>query len=223
MTKIIKNSKSYNDFITYINNSKVSYNKLQTNEIELSNNIGKQTLDFTFQVIQFISTCKVKKEVMQAKKIALSNYNIHATSKTRVELAFRIAGSEVIKQKLKDNNNNITKLESALKKDNKELSQTSLNKYKNARKVDNNKIVLKDKKNKVISKKVELITPLEIQYNKYDERQLQAIIDNCHSELDRRGQESITLAKSFNGYCMALIWLLNGIFDIVLYVCIILT
>ena len=53
MTKIIKNSKSYNDFITYINNSKVSYNKLQTNEIELSNNIGKQTLDFTFQVIQF--------------------------------------------------------------------------------------------------------------------------------------------------------------------------
>jgi|TARA_R110000744_G_scaffold220690_2_gene339527 hypothetical protein len=193
MTKIIKNSKSYNDFITYINNSKVSYNKLQTNEIELSNNIGKQTLDFTFQVIQFISTCKVKKEVMQAKKIALSNYNIHATSKTRVELAFRIAGSEVIKQKLKDNNNNITKLESALKKDNKELSQTSINKYKNARKVDNNKIVLKDKKNKVISKKVELITPLEIQYNKYDERQLQAIIDNCHSELDRRGQEAITL------------------------------
>ena len=192
--KNVKLSKCFVDYIKFVDNTKNPFNELQQSEIKLSNKVNNHLTEFTLQTIEFVSKCKVKKEIMTAKKYAIKYYAVHEQSESRINLAYRIAGSEVIRTKLKENKGNIKEFQKSIEKElEKPLSQTQLNKYKNERKVNNNKIELKGKKEKVQSTKVDIIPPAQIPYQKYSEQQLQAIIDNANNELVRRG--NMTMSK----------------------------
>jgi len=182
-------------YVKFVDDSKISYNECQQREIKLSEKVDIYLTDFTLQTIEFVNTCKVKKELITAKKYAIKSYAIHGQSESRINLAFRIAGSDVIKTKLKENKGDIKAFSKSIEKELKVpfLSQTNLNKYKNERKVNNNnKIELKGKKEKVQSTKVDIIPPAQIPYQKYSEQQLQAIVDNANNELVRRGNMSMS-------------------------------
>ena len=181
-------------YVKFVDDSKISYNECQQREVKLSEKVDIYLTDFTLQTIEFVNTCKVKKELITAKKYAIKSYAIHGQSESRINLAFRIAGSDVIKTKLKENKGDIQAFSKSIEKELKVpfLSQTNLNKYKNDRKVNNNKIELKGKKEKVQSTKVDIIPPAQIPYQKYSEQQLQAIVDNANNELVRRGNMSMS-------------------------------
>jgi hypothetical protein len=182
-------------YVKFVDDSKISYNECQQREIKLSEKVDIYLTDFTLKTIEFVNTCKVKKELITAKKYVIKSYAVHGQSESRINLAFRIAGSDVIKTKLKENKGDIKAFSKSIEKELKVpfLSQTNLNKYKNERKVNNNnKIELKGKKEKVQSTKVDIIPPAQIPYQKYSEQQLQAIVDNANNELVRRGNMSMS-------------------------------
>ena len=188
----VKLSKCFVDYIKFVDASKISYNECQQREIKLSEKVDIYLTDFTLKTIEFVNTCKVKKELITAKKYVIKSYAVHGQSESRINLAFRIAGSDVIKTKLKENKGDIKAFSKSIEKELKVpfLSQTNLNKYKNDRKVNNNKIELKGKKEKVQSKEkpkslLEMIKSLS-------NEDLNNIIDLASQELAVRGQESMT-------------------------------
>ena len=186
--KTIRLSKPYVEYIDFVNDTKNSYNELQQKEIKLSEKVDTHLTEFTLKTIKFVNTCKVKKEITNGKEYAKKYFAIHGQSESRIDLAFRIAGSEVIRTKLKENKGNIKEFSKAIEKElKKPLSQTQLNKYKNERKVNNNKIELKPKKEKV--KKNNVLTIATIPYQKLTTAQLQALYDNAGRELNRRAKE----------------------------------
>jgi len=179
-------------YVKFVDDSKISYNECQQREIKLSEKVDIYLTDFTLKTIEFVNTCKVKKELITAKKYVIKSYAVHGQSESRINLAFRIAGSDVIKTKLKENKGDIKAFSKSIEKELKVpfLSQTNLNKYKNDRKVNNNKIELKGKKEKVQSKEkpkslLEMIKSLS-------NEDLNNIIDLASQELAVRGQESMT-------------------------------
>ena len=193
--KNVKLSNSFVKYVKFVDSSRISYNECQQREVKLSEKVDIYLTDFTLQTIEFVNTCKVKKELITAKKYVIKSYAVHGQSESRINLAFRIAGSDVIKTKLKENKGDIKAFSKSIEKELKVpfLSQTNLNKYKNERKVNNNnKIELKGKKEKVQSTKVDIIPPAQIPYQKYSEQQLQAIVDNANNELVRRGNMSMS-------------------------------
>ena len=153
MTKI-KNTKQYNAYVKYINSNKDNINEIQNSEIEISEKMRVKTVDLTINTIM-LNNGATKGEINKSKELANNTLNIHAYSKTRIDLAFRIAGSTVIKQLLKD----CTTKESIEKKllevcNCDKLSQTSINTYKNKNSIDEKgNIKEKVKKNKVKSEK----------------------------------------------------------------------
>ena len=190
--KNIRLSKSFVKYMNFVDDSKNSYNEAQKREVKLSEKVDVYLTDFTLQTIEFVNKCTVKKEIMTAKKYAIKAYAVHGQSESRINLAFRIAGSEVIRTKLKENKGDIKAFSKSIEKELKVpfLSQTNLNKYKNERKVNNNKIELKGKKEKVQSTKkpkslLEMIKTLS-------NEDLNNIIDLASQELAVRGQESMT-------------------------------
>ena len=189
--KNVKLSKCFVDYIKFVDNTKNPFNELQQSEIKLSNKVNNHLTEFTLQTIEFVSKCKVKKEIMTAKKYAIKYYAVHEQSESRINLAYRIAGSEVIRTKLKENKGNIKEFQKSIEKElEKPLSQTQLNKYKNERKVNNNKIELKGKKEKVQStaKPKSLLEMIKSLSNE----DLNNIIDLASQELAVRGQKSMT-------------------------------
>jgi len=190
--KNVKLSNSFVKYVKFVDSSRISYNECQQREVKLSEKVDIYLTDFTLQTIEFVNTCKVKKELITAKKYAIKSYAIHGQSESRINLAFRIAGSDVIKTKLKENKGDIQAFSKSIEKELKVpfLSQTNLNKYKNDRKVNNNKIELKGKKEKVQSKEkpkslLEMIKTLS-------NEDLNNIIDLASQELAVRGQKSMT-------------------------------
>jgi len=190
--KNVKLSNSFVKYVKFVDSSRISYNECQQREVKLSEKVDIYLTDFTLQTIEFVNTCKVKKELITAKKYAIKSYAIHGQSESRINLAFRIAGSDVIKTKLKENKGDIQAFSKSIEKELKVpfLSQTNLNKYKNERKVNNNKIELKGKKEKVQSKEkpkslLEMIKSLS-------NEDLNNIIDLASQELAVRGQKSMT-------------------------------
>jgi len=190
--KNVKLSNSFVKYVKFVDSSRISYNECQQREVKLSEKVDIYLTDFTLQTIEFVNTCKVKKELITAKKYAIKSYAIHGQSESRINLAFRIAGSDVIKTKLKENKGDIQAFSKSIEKELKVpfLSQTNLNKYKNDRKVNNNKIELKGKKEKVQSKEkpkslLEMIKSLS-------NEDLNNIIDLASQELAVRGQKSMT-------------------------------
>jgi hypothetical protein len=190
--KNVKLSNSFVKYVKFVDSSRISYNECQQREVKLSEKVDIYLTDFTLQTIEFVNTCKVKKELITAKKYAIKSYAIHGQSESRINLAFRIAGSDVIKTKLKENKGDIKAFSKSIEKELKVpfLSQTNLNKYKNDRKVNNNKIELKGKKEKVQSKEkpkslLEMIKSLS-------NEDLNNIIDLASQELAVRGQKSMT-------------------------------
>ena len=190
--KNVKLSNSFVKYVKFVDSSRISYNECQQREVKLSEKVDIYLTDFTLQTIEFVNTCKVKKELITAKKYAIKSYAIHGQSESRINLAFRIAGSDVIKTKLKENKGDIQAFSKSIEKELKVpfLSQTNLNKYKNERKVNNNKIELKGKKEKVQSKEkpkslLEMIKTLS-------NEDLNNIIDLASQELAVRGQKSMT-------------------------------
>jgi hypothetical protein len=194
MTNTIKNTTEYNNFIKYIKDNKEGINENQTIEIEVSEKTRIDTVELTIQTIMLLKKAS-KKEIIESKKLANNSLNIHAYSKTRIELAFRIAGSNVISSLL----NTCISKESIEKKllkvcNTDKLSQTSINTYKNKNTVnDKGSIVKKEKKAKVTSKK-------EVQPKKLDDKsfikklsneKLQELSDLVNQEIELRGQESI--------------------------------
>ena len=187
----LKNTSAYTKFIKYVDSDYKTFNELQSSEIKLSNNIGVKTTNFTLQTILLIQGA-TKGEINKAKNKALNSYQVHALSKTRIDLAFRIAGSEVIKTILKDCNN-IKKIKTILKKEVKEdLSQTSLNTYKNKRIVDKGIIKIKPKKAKNKSNKEEQPKKLDAKtfIKKLSNEKLQELSDLVNQEMNLRGQNS---------------------------------
>jgi len=190
--KNIRLSKSFVKYMNYVDAYKNSFNEAQKREVKISEKVDVYLTDFTLQTIEFVNKCTVKKEIMTAKKYAIKAYAVHGQSESRINLAFRIAGSEVIRTKLKENKGDIKAFSKSIEKELKVpfLSQTNLNKYKNERKVNNNKIELKGKKEKVQSTKkpkslLEMIKTLS-------NEDLNNIIDLASQELAVRGQESMT-------------------------------
>ena len=167
MTDTIKNTTEYNNFIKYIKDNKEGINENQTIEIEVSEKTRIDTVELTIQTIMLLKKAS-KKEIIESKKLANNSLNIHAYSKTRIELAFRIAGSNVISKLLKtckDKESIEKKLLKACNGD--KLSQTSINTYKNKNTVnDEGSIVKKEKKSKVQSDKE--TTPNEKKEKKLD-------------------------------------------------------
>ncbi len=192
--KNIKLSNCFVKYVKFVDAYKNSFNEAQKREVKISEKVDVYLTDFTLQTIEFVNKCTVKKEIMTAKKYAIKAYAVHGQSESRINLAFRIAGSEVIRTKLKENKGDIKAFSKSIEKELKVpfLSQTNLNKYKNERKVNNNKVELKGKKEKVQSTKVDIIPPAQIPYQKYSEQQLQAIVDNANNELVRRGNMSMS-------------------------------
>jgi len=189
--KNVNLSKCFVKYVKFVDDSKISYNECQQREIKLSEKVDVYLTDFTLQTIEFVNKCTVKKEIMTAKKYAIKAYAVHGQSESRINLAFRIAGSEVIRTKLKENKGDIKAFSKSIEKELKVpfLSQTQLNKYKNERKVNNNEIELKGKKEKVQSTKkpkslLEMIKTLS-------NEDLNNIIDLASQELAVRGQESM--------------------------------
>ena len=194
MANTIKNTTEYNNFIKYIKDNKEGINENQTIEIEVSEKTRIDTVELTIQTIMLLKKAS-KKEIIESKKLANNSLNIHAYSKTRIELAFRIAGSNVISKLLKtckDKESIEKKLLKACNGD--KLSQTSINTYKNKNTVnDKGSIVKKEKKEKVTSKK-------EVQPKKLDPKtfikklsneKLQELSDLVNQEIELRGQNSI--------------------------------
>ena len=167
MANTIKNTTEYNNFIKYIKDNKEGINENQTIEIEVSEKTRIDTVELTIQTIMLLKKAS-KKEIIESKKLANNSLNIHAYSKTRIELAFRIAGSNVISKLLKtckDKESIEKKLLKACNGD--KLSQTSINTYKNKNTVnDEGSIVKKEKKSKVQSDKE--TTPNEKKEKKLD-------------------------------------------------------
>jgi len=192
--KNVNLSNSFVKYVKFVDAYKNSFNEAQKREVKISEKVDVYLTDFTLQTIEFVNKCTVKKEIITAKKYAIKAYAVHGQSESRINLAFRIAGSEVIRTKLKENKGDIKAFSKSIEKELKVpfLSQTNLNKYKNERKVNNNKVELKGKKEKVQSTKVDIIPPAQIPYQKYSEQQLQAIVDNANNELVRRGNMSIS-------------------------------
>jgi len=190
----VKLSKCFVDYIKFVDDSKISYNECQQREIKLSEKVDIYLTDFTLQTIEFVNTCKVKKELITAKKYAIKSYAVHGQSESRINLAFRIAGSDVIKTKLKENKGDIKAFSKSIEKELKVpfLSQTNLNKYKNERKVNNNKIELKGKKEKVQSNEKPKYRPLLEMIKSLSNEDLNNIIDLASQELAVRGQKSMT-------------------------------
>ena len=194
MTNTIKNTTEYNNFIKYIKDNKEGINENQTIEIEVSEKTRIDTVELTIQTIMLLKKAS-KKEIIESKKLANNSLNIHAYSKTRIELAFRIAGSNVISKLLKTCKDKESIEKKLLKVCNGgKLSQTSINTYKNKNTVnDKGSIVKKEKKAKVTSKK-------EVQPKKLDDKsfikklsneKLQELSDLVNQEIELRGQESI--------------------------------
>ena len=194
MTNTIKNTTEYNNFIKYIKDNKKGINENQTIEIEVSEKTRIDTVELTIQTIMLLKKAS-KKEIIESKKLANNSLNIHAYSKTRIELAFRIAGSNVISKLLKTCISKESIEKKLLKVCNTDkLSQTSINTYKNKNTVnDKGSIVKKEKKAKVTSKK-------EVQPKKLDDKsfikklsneKLQELSDLVNQEIELRGQESI--------------------------------
>ena len=194
MTNTIKNTTEYNNFIKYIKDNKEGINENQTIEIEVSEKTRIDTVELTIQTIMLLKKAS-KKEIIESKKLANNSLNIHAYSKTRIELAFRIAGSNVISKLLNTCINKESIEKKLLKVCNADkLSQTSINTYKNKNTVnDKGSIVKKEKKAKVTSKK-------EVQPKKLDDKsfikklsneKLQELSDLVNQEIELRGQESI--------------------------------
>mgnify|MGYP003135330769 CR=1 FL=1 len=190
--KNVNLSNSFVKYVKFVDAYKNSFNEAQKREVKISEKVDVYLTDFTLQTIEFVNKCTVKKEIMTAKKYAIKAYAVHGQSESRINLAFRIAGSEVIRTKLKENKGDIKAFSKSIEKELKVpfLSQTNLNKYKNERKVNNNKIELKGKKEKVQSTKkpkslLEMIKTLS-------NEDLNNIIDLASQELAVRGQESMT-------------------------------
>ena len=194
MANTIKNTTEYNNFIKYIKDNKEGINENQTIEIEVSEKTRIDTVELTVQTIMLLKKAS-KKEIIESKKLANNSLNIHAYSKTRIELAFRIAGSNVISKLLKTCKDKESIEKKLLKVCNGgKLSQTSINTYKNKNTVnDKGSIVKKEKKAKVTSKK-------EVQPKKLDPKtfikklsneKLQELSDLVNQEIELRGQESI--------------------------------
>ena len=194
MTNTIKNTTEYNNFIKYIKDNKEGINENQTIEIEVSEKTRIDTVELTIQTIMLLKKAS-KKEIIESKKLANNSLNIHAYSKTRIELAFRIAGSNVISKLLKTCKDKESIEKKLLKVCNGgKLSQTSINTYKNKNTVnDKGSIVKKEKKAKVTSKK-------EVQPKKLDDKsfikklsneKLQELSDLVNQEIELRGQNSI--------------------------------
>ena len=193
MTNTIKNTTEYNNFIKYIKDNKEGINENQTIEIEVSEKTRIDTVELTIQTIMLLKKAS-KKEIIESKKLANNSLNIHAYSKTRIELAFRIAGSNVISRLLNTCINKESIEKKLLKVCNTDkLSQTSINTYKNKNTVSKGSIIKKEKKAKVTSKK-------EVQPKKLDDKsfikklsneKLQELSDLVNQEIELRGQESI--------------------------------
>ena len=192
--KNIRLSKSFVKYMNYVDAYKNSFNEAQKREVKISEKVDVYLTDFTLQTIEFVNKCTVKKEIMTAKKYAIKAYAVHGQSESRINLAFRIAGSDVIKTKLKENKGDIKAFSKSIEKELKVpfLSQTNLNKYKNERKVNNNKIELKGKKEKVQSNEKPKYRPLLEMIKSLSNEDLNNIIDLASQELAVRGQESMT-------------------------------
>ena len=198
MTNIIKNTTEYNNFIKYIKDNKKGINENQTIEIEVSEKTRIDTVELTIQTIMLLKGAS-KKEIIESKKLANNSLNIHAYSKTRIELSFRIAGSNVISKLLKtckDKESIEKKLLEVCNID--KLSQTSINTYKNKNTVnDKGSIVKKEKKGKVQSEKETSIEKKEKPIDfinvikSLNNDQLQMVDDIVKNEISLRGQESI--------------------------------
>lgn len=194
MANTIKNTTEYTNFIKYIKDNKEGINKNQTIEIEVSEKTRVDTVELTLQTILLLKGAS-KKEIIEAKKLANNNLNIHAYSKTRIELSFRIAGSTVI-SKLLDTCKDKESIENKLLKvcNTDKLSQTSINTYKNKNTInDKGSIVKKEKKTKVIAKKE--VPPKKLDpktfIKKLSNEKLQELSDLVNQEIELRGQNSI--------------------------------
>lgn len=194
MTTKIKNTTEYNTFIKYIKDNKKSINKNQTIEIDVSEKTRVDTVELTLQTILLLKGAS-KKEIIEAKKLANNSLNIHAYSKTRIELSFRIAGSTVISKLLKTCKDKESIEKKLLKVCNTDkLSQTSINTYKNKNTVnDKGSIIKKEKKAKVISKKEVQPKKLDAKtfIKKLSNEKLQELSDLVNQEIELRGQNSI--------------------------------
>ena len=194
MTNTIKNTTEYNNFIKYIKDNKKGINENQTIEIEVSEKTRIDTVELTIQTIMLLKGAS-KKEIIESKKLANNSLNIHAYSKTRIELSFRIAGSNVISKLLKTCKDKESIEKKLLKVCNGDkLSQTSINTYKNKNTVnDKGSIVKKEKKEKVTSKKEVQPKKLDAKtfIKKLSNEKLQELSDLVNQEIELRGQESI--------------------------------
>jgi len=199
MANTIKNTTEYNNFIKYIKDNKEGINENQTIEIEVSEKTRIDTVELTVQTIMLLKKAS-KKEIIESKKLANNSLNIHAYSKTRIELAFRIAGSNVISKLLKTCKDKESIEKKLLKVCNGgKLSQTSINTYKNKNTVnDKGSIVKKEKKDKVqskiekdkIEKEPKKLDPKTF-IKKLSNEKLQELSDLVNQEIELRGQESI--------------------------------
>ena len=194
MANTLKNTTEYTNFIKYIKDNKKGINKNQTIEIEVSEKTRVDTVELTLQTILLLKGAS-KKEIIEAKKLANNSLNIHAYSKTRIELSFRIAGSNVISKLLKTCKDKESIEKKLLKVCNTDkLSQTSINTYKNKNTINNKgSIVKKEKKAKVISKKEKQPKKLDAKtfIKKLSNEKLQELSDLVNQEIELRGQNSI--------------------------------
>ena len=185
----MKLSKATTNFRKFVDSKVKASTDLQNKAVFISQSINT---DYTDNIEQIISLCS--QDIPASEVKGNKEYIINKIGKTidyisHLELAFRIAGSKVIKAKFKACNNNIKKfVDSVIKETDKPFSQTSINDYKNKRLVDDKgNITIKPKKDKV--KKNNVATIATIPYQKLSNAQLQAMLDNCTYELNRRAKQ----------------------------------
>ena len=87
--KNIKLSNPFVKYVKFIDASKISYNEYQQREIKLSEKVDIYLTDFTLKTIEFVNTCKFKKEIMTAKKYAIKSYAVHKQSESRINWILR--------------------------------------------------------------------------------------------------------------------------------------
>jgi hypothetical protein len=190
--KTLKLNKASITFRKYVDSKIDTSTKLQKKAIDISKAIND---DYSDNIKHIILVCSndsmTSREVKNNKQYIESKLGKSKEYLNHLQLAFRIAGSKVIKAKFKACNNNIKKFVDSIEKENeKPFSQTSINDYKNKRLVDDKgNITLKSKKEKVKSKKDNKVMISALPYNQLSDSQLVAIIDNCNFELNRRAKQ----------------------------------
>lgn len=188
----LKLNKASITFRKYVDSKIDTSTKLQKKAVDISKAIND---DYSDNIKHIILVCSndsmTSREVKNNKQYIESKLGKSKEYLNHLKLAFRIAGSKVIKAKFKSCNNNIKKFVDSIEKENKNpFSQTSINDYKNKRLVDDKgNITLKSKKEKVKSKKENTFTIATIPYHKLTDAQLLALHDNTGAELNRRAKQ----------------------------------